>query len=1072
MGHSWHRPPSWQAWGVRIAVLGPLEVWDDDGRPVEVGGTRLRALLVRLALDAGSVVTVDALVDGLWDSPPAGVANALQSLVSRLRRSLGNVIEGVPSGYRLAAVRVDAAEFERLAAEGRRAVAGGRFRDAAELLRRAEGQWRGAALADVSEAPFAAGSIARLASLRLSATEDRIEADLAIGRHGEVVADLERLAAAHPLRERVHGQLIRALYGIGRQAEALAGYERIRAALADELGVGPSGELAAVHLAVLRQDPGLLPAAPAVRAQLTSFVGRADELAGIDKLLGEARLVTIVGAGGAGKTRLAAELTGRLDKGAPDGVWFVELAPVTDPLAVAHAVLATVGIRETGMLDTESPRDAVTRLVDVFRHKRSLLVLDNCEHVVAGAAELAERLLHACPGLRILGTSREPLGVRGEMLYPIPPLRWPDDGAPGAAEALAYPAVRLFADRAVAVRPGFAVTDDTVAAVVEVCRRLDGMPLAIELAAAKLRSLPLAQIAARLDDRFRLLTGGSRTALPRHQTLQAVVEWSWDQLTEPERTVARRFSVFVGGATIEAAEHVCATGEVDVVDVLGALVDKSLLDAVHDDRHEFRYRMLETIRAYGAERLAEAGEADPVHDAHARYFAELAETAEPLLRTPKQVQWIARLQVEHGNLMAALRWTITVGDVHLADRLCAALMWYWFMQGDRAESATLVREVLALPVEVLSTPRAIVTAFGAMTAVSHGDADAEQRIADALACFERIDMTQHPLLLLLRPTLAIFANVGRRAVLHELDQALSRLDPWGKALGLMFRGFIEENEGRPEQSRRDLVAAKNAFLSTGDRWGLAMTTRALAGAYSFDGDHAAAITAYREALTYLEELGAVDDVPETTAQIGLELLRSGDLAAGHAEIITALRLARQYGQPEATIWTLCGLGEHALRSGDTAQARQYLTDALADAQAGRFPPQVAAVVLTELAGVDVAEGNTEAARDGLNEAINRAIIPADMPILAKAVQVMAGVALLSNDPEQAAVLLGSAESLRGARDRSGGDLLHTEQRTRALLGDTAFETAYARGTAMSRNEITAMLGHPTPSYPSAVSTQS
>jgi len=978
----------------------------------------------------------------------------------------------VPSGYRLVAVQVDVLEFERLAAEGRRAVAGGRFRDAGELLRQAERQWRGAALADVAEAPFAGGSIVRLESLRLSVLEDRIEADLALGRHGEVVADLERLAAAHPLRERVHGQLIRALYGVGRQAEALAGYERIRDALADELGVAPSDELAAVHLAVLRQNPDLLPTVTAtpVRAQLTSFVGRVDELAGVDKLLGEARLVTIVGAGGAGKTRLAAELAAAAD--VPDGAWFVELAPVTDPLAVALAVLAAVGMRETGMLDTESPRDVVTRLVDIFAHKRSLLVLDNCEHVVTGAAELAERLLQTCPGLRILGTSREPLGVRGEMLYPIPPLRWPDDTAPSADEALTYPAVQLFADRAVAVRPGFAVTAGTVADVVEVCRRLDGMPLAIELAAAKLRSLPLAQIASRLDDRFRLLTGGSRTALPRHRTLHAVVEWSWGLLTEPEQAVARRFSVFAGGATIEAAERVCAAGDVDVVDILGTLVDKSLLDAVHDDRHGFRYRMLETIRAYGAERLAEAGEAEPVHAAHARYFTELAETADPLLRTPEQVEWLARLQADHGNLLAALRWTVESQQTELADRLCAALMWYWFMQGDRAESAAVVRDVLALPIPVPSTPRAIVTAFGAMTAIAHGDPDAGQRVAEAVAYFGLVDVGQHPLLLLLRPTLAIFTNAGRPTVLRELDQSLPHLDPWGQALGLMFRAFIEENEGRPQQGRPDLFTARNAFAAIGDRWGLAMITRATAGIYSLDGDHDGAIAAYREALTYLEELGSVDDVPETVARIGLELLRSGDLAGGHAELSTALRLARSYGQPEATIWARCGLGEHALRSGDTVRARQHLADALADALAGRFPPQVAAVVLTELAGVDVADGDAAAARDRLANAIDRAVAPADMPILATAMQVMAGVALLTDGPERAAMLLGSAESLRGARDRGGGDLLRTERRARALLGETAFEATYNRGAAMSREEIMTMLGHPTPSRPSTVGPQS
>jgi tetratricopeptide (TPR) repeat protein len=433
-----------------------------------------------------------------------------------------------------------------------------------------------------------------------------------------------------------------------------------------------------------------------------------------------------------------------------------------------------------------------------------------------------------------------------------------------------------------------------------------------------------------------------------------------------------------------------------------------------------------------------------------------------LLRTPEQVEWLARLQAEHGNLLAALHWTVEVEDAELADRLCAALGWYWFMQGDRAESAAVVRDVLAIPGAVPSLPRAVVTAFGAMAAIADGYPDAAQRVADAVAYFELVDVSQHPLLLLLRPTLAIFTDAGHTAV-RELDEVLPRLDPWGQALGVMFRAFIEENEGRHERSGHDMLVAKNAFAATGDRWGLAMTTRALAGVHSLDGDHDAAIAAYREALTYLDELGSVDDVAETVARIGLELLRSGDLAGGHAELTTALRLSRRYGQPEATIWALCGLGEHALRAGDTGQARRFLDDALTEALAGRFPSQVAAVVLTQLADVDIAEGDASTARDRLDEAIDRAVTPADMPILATAVHTMAGVALLTDGPEHAAELLGSAESLRGTRDRSDGDPLRTERRVRALLSDAAFDAAYGRGTALSREEIMTMLGHLTPS---------
>src|SRR5262249_31576758 len=428
--------------------------------------------------------------------------------------------------------------------------------------------------------------IIRFEELRLDALTARVEAELACGAHTGLVAELEALVAAYPLNERLRGLLMRALYASGRQADALAADERARTILRDELGTDPAPELQRLHVAILRRDPSLEAAAAALpptnlRAQPTSFVGR-DELMGrLRQLLEGSRLVTLVGPGGAGKTRLAAELAARERSRYADGVWMVELAPLSDQADVPQSVLAALGLRERGLLERGGGpvTEPLDQLLGALAGRRLLLVMDNCEHVVELAARIAEAIVGHCPGVRSLATSREPLVVTGETLCPVPSLRLPpEDVAP--ADAAGYAAIRLFLDRASAARPDFALTADTVAAVVQICRRLDRLPLAVELAAARPPSLSVAQGAPRLDDRFALLTGGTRTALARHQTLRAVVDWSWDLLDEPEQTLLRRFSVFAGGATLEAAERAC-TGDglarADILDILASLVDKSLV---------------------------------------------------------------------------------------------------------------------------------------------------------------------------------------------------------------------------------------------------------------------------------------------------------------------------------------------------------------------------------------------------------------------------------------------------------------------------------------------------------------
>jgi predicted ATPase/DNA-binding SARP family transcriptional activator len=703
---------------MRISVLGPLEVSDAAGRPVRVGGHRVRALLILLALDAGRVIPTHALIERLWpedrEERPADAANALQSLVSRLRAALRQaglpegVLESATSGYRLAIPpgAVDAIAFGEQARAGGHALARGDASEAASLLRGALDRWRGSALTDVAGEQFAFAPAARLAELRATATLDRIEADLVLGiTDATIIGELRELTAADPLQERQAALLMRALAATGRQSEALSVYQRTREHLADRLGVDPSQRLEQAYLAILRQEiPQAAASRPATRATAsqaepqrpppgppaantrnvrrppTSFVGRDDDVASVLKRLSAERLVTLTGPGGVGKTRLVTETAARLTAPA----WFAELAPVTDPAEVPYAVLDALGLRERSIAPrgADMAGDPLDRLCAALSDRDAVLILDNCEHVIDAAATLTARLLSDCPQVKLLATSREPLRIPGETLHVVAPLAAPSE-TDRPEVSTTYPAVRLFADRAAAVLPGFELSEDNAAAVASICRNLDGMPLAIELATPWLRTLTPAQLAARLGDRFALLTGGSRTALPRHQTLRAVVDWSWDLLSERERVLTRRLAVFPGGVTLTAAERVCATqpgqeaGPLPVSAVLptlAGLVGKSLLTLVDDqDDNEPRYRMLDTVRAYGLDRLAEAGEDTATRDAAARYYLEYAETADPRLRAQAQAHWFRALTAEQDNVNAAVRWAIARGDADTALQFVRAL---------------------------------------------------------------------------------------------------------------------------------------------------------------------------------------------------------------------------------------------------------------------------------------------------------------------------------------------------------------------------------------------------------------
>src|SRR5271166_4849354 len=583
---------------MQVQLFGELEALAG-GVPVPVRGAKQRALLALLALHRGQPVSADRLIDALWgDGQAANPANALQAQIGQLRRTFGAAaIVTSEAGYALDVRpdQVDVVRFEQLVTKGRRLAADGELAPASATLGEALGLRRGEPLAEFAYAGFADAERARLDELALVATETRAGADLGLGRYAELAGELEALCREHPLRERLWELLILALYRGGRQAEALRAYTEVRDRLAGELGIDPGPALRELQARILAQDPSLAAASPApvqaaagnLRERLSSFIGRDAEL---EQLLGSvraSRLVTLTGPGGTGKTRLAVEAAAALRAEYPDGAWLVELAGVAAPDGVGPAVAGALGAVASALGSPQPPGSAVQLIVRHLAGRSLVVVLDNCEHVIAEAAALADTLAGAVPGLRLIATSREALGIPGEVLMPV--------------GGLAIPAaVELFADRARAVQPGFLADGPAGDVIEDICRRLDGLPLAVELAAARFRALPLATVAERLDDRFRLLTGGARTALPRQQTLRAVVDWSYDLLFEDERRLFTRLSVFVGGCELEAAEAVCADDELpstDVLDVMSRLVDKSLVTAPSPGGT--RFTQLQTLWEYG-----------------------------------------------------------------------------------------------------------------------------------------------------------------------------------------------------------------------------------------------------------------------------------------------------------------------------------------------------------------------------------------------------------------------------------------------------------------------------------------
>jgi len=911
---------------LEIRLLGPFEVFVG-GCPAEVTGPKRHALLALLALRGGRMVPVEVLVDALWGAQvPAAPRNALQHHVSRLRAALGaESIAAAPDGYALAGATVDALRFEELLARARSAVRAGDAGQAAKLVARALALWRGRPLQGLPDSPWAGAEAARLEALRADALEEQFEAALALGEHTELVAWIRRTLEEHPFRERLWGQLMLALYRSGRQAEALETFRQARGVLAEQLGIEPGPGLQRLQAAILAHDPSLasVPVAAVPRGRLpapvTSFVGRQQALARVVELVGRHRLVTLIGPPGVGKSRLALEAARAVEHDFADGVWFVELARAGRSADVARVVARTLDAR-----GPTSSRDPLARVVQRLRQANVLLVLDACEPVVGEAARVAAGVLAQCPGVRVLATSREVLHLEGEARFVVAPLAVPAPGA-DARELAAWESVRLFTERARASRPGLPLTADNISLAAEVCRRLDGLPLAIELAAARVSILGLREILAALEGGTPILSDTrGRPATPQRY-LRTVVAWSYDLLHADERTLLHQLAVFRGGAPLSAVVATAAQDQLDAASVthlLGALVDKSILMASFPDG-EPRYDLLDTVRDYAVEQLAKAGSLSAAQLVHAEYFATVADAARTELRGPIWLAWMKRLELEHDNLWAALTYARDAPDPLVAARLGVGLGWYFGTAGRVSEGRAFIEAALESADAAPLPLRVELLAYVCYLATEEDDLEAA-------------------------------VEAGKRG----LALAAKSDAPWETAMLKLALAFACDRAGPLERAVALADEARRAFDELGDTWGAASSAVTGAVGALRRGDLATTSALVAEAV----RLHADYEVGAVPAALLEALLaeRRGDAEAAAAAYRRALELSERAGFTDHASFALSGLASVAFANAnfDEAEAQYRRALAVADAASASW---LVAHVKARLAQVGAAVGDAESA---------------------------------------------------------------------------------------------------------------
>ena len=906
---------------LEIRLLGPFEVVIG-GEPVDVPGAKRQALVACLALRSGRVVSTDTLVEALWGSDlPSAPRNAVQHHVTRLRRALGeDAIRLAADGYALGGAVVDAIEFEELLTAARSALRAGDARGAADTIADALALWRGPALLGLPQSSWTTAEAGRLDSLRLDALEERYDAALALGEHGEVAAAIRLALEESPFRERLWAQLMLALYRSGRQAEALDVFQEARRVLLEQLALEPGPELHRLQEAILSHDPAIapVPVAPPRRGNLpassTSFVGREAELAQVIQLLREHRLVTLTGPPGVGKSRLALEVARALESELRGGAWQVGLANAAGAADVARLVAQSLDVRGA---------DPLARTVARLRDVDAILVFDSCEQVLEESARVVVALLAECPDVRVLATSREVLHVVGEARVIVDPLALPD---PDASDAVAAPAVELFTARARAARPGFELTEEDAWLVAEISRLVDGLPLAIELAAARVNVLGLAELLALVRRRLELLQD-RQTSDASRAALGTLVAWSYDLLHADEKSLLHHVAVHRGGAPLSslvAAGAGHGLDEVTAIQLLGTLVDKSVI-TVSFPNPGARYDLLDTVRDYALECLAEGGGLASAREAHAEYFASLADAAHGALRGPEWRAWVARLELERDNLWAALNYAHEASEAGIAGRL-GTLAWYFTLAERVSEGRRFVE--LALTSAAEHAPAALrleLEGFRCYFA------------AEELDLGTAIELGEH--------ALVATEPLPPQSALVEASLAIA---------------LAESGDGERAAMLADQAHAR--LQSIGDDWSIAATSLMRAQVAALAGDVSTVAVMAAEAHRHAGAIGFdAFQVPALLLEAWVAERRNDESAAAET-YQRAVAAAGDAGFTDHAAFALAGLGWVVFASGDLRKAEELERRALAVAEAARSP-WAAAHARVRLARVLAASGATESAEE-------------------------------------------------------------------------------------------------------------